>query len=150
MKIPTRGRYGLRAMVELAKHYGEGPILLREVAQRQRISLMYLEQLIKPLVVSGLIRTERGSHGGVWLAKPAKDVTIGEILDQLIGKLAPVDCVLHPDSCKHWKTCATRDIWCEMKEALDNILKSRTLQELLDAETAKREKMAAEKEALPS
>ena len=151
MKIPTRGRYGLRAMMELAKHYGEGPILLREIAQKQRISLMYLEQLIKPLVVNGLIRTERGSHGGVWLAKPPKDVTLGEIMDLLIGKLAPVDCVIHPESCKHWKSCATRDIWCEMKEALDNILRSRNLQDLLEAEISKNKKVTvAEKEALPS
>jgi Rrf2 family cysteine metabolism transcriptional repressor len=137
MKIPTRGRYGLRAMVELAKHYGEGPILLREIAQRQHISLMYLEQLIKPLVVGGLIRTERGSHGGVWLAKPAKDITIGEIMDLLIGKLAPVDCVTNPGTCKRWKSCATRDIWCEMKEALDKVLRSRSLQDLLEAEIEK-------------
>lgn len=112
---------------------------------------MYLEQLIKPLVVNGLIRTERGSHGGVWLAKPPKDVTLGEIMDLLIGKLAPVDCVIHPESCKHWKSCATRDIWCEMKEALDNILRSRNLQDLLEAEISKNKKVTvAEKEALPS
>jgi Rrf2 family transcriptional regulator, cysteine metabolism repressor len=139
MKIPTRGRYGLRAMIDLGHNYGKGPVLLKDVAERQQISLLYLEQLIKPLVVAGLIRTERGSRGGVWLAKPPKDITLRDIMELLVGNMAPAECAVDPNVCKRSKTCATRDIWCEMKDALESILEKTTLQDLLERQKAKKE-----------
>ena len=99
MKISTKGRYGLRLMVDLAVHYEQGLVPLKEIAVRQEISEKYLEQIMMQLNRSGLVRSVRGAQGGYCLAQPPESITVGAVLRVMEGSLAPVDCVpgLRPD-----------------------------------------------------
>jgi Rrf2 family cysteine metabolism transcriptional repressor len=139
MKISTRGRYGTRALLGLAMRYGQGPVQLKDIAQSQEVSLQYLEHLIKPLITSGLVRSMRGARGGVWLAKPPEEIRLSEVIDVLVGSIAPVECVDDPKSCGRSESCATRDVWCELKTAMDGVLDSTTLHDLVIRQKAKEE-----------
>jgi len=137
MKLSTRGRYGLRALLDLAVHRGEGLVLLKDVARRQEISLAYLEHLITPLVAAGLVKSTRGTRGGVLLLKPPADIRLSEVVQVLEGPIAPVDCVNNPALCHRSAFCVTRDIWVEMKEAMSQVLDSTTLQDLVERQRQK-------------
>ena len=132
MKLSAKGRYGTRALLELAMHYGEGPILLRDIAQRQQISLRYLEQLITPLITGGIVRSTRGAGGGVSLAKPPEEIRLSEVMQLLEGPTALVECVNNPGVCSRSNFCVTRDIWSELKNVMDGVLESTTLQDLVE------------------
>lgn len=132
MKLSTKGRYGTRALLELASHYGEGPILLKDVAQRQQISIRYLEHLITPLVAGGIVRSVRGSGGGVSLARPPEEIKLSEVVKRLEGSTAPVECVDNPEICNRSKFCVTRDIWSELKNVINGVLEATTLQNLVE------------------
>lgn len=131
MKLSTRGRYGTRLLLELASRKDEGPILLKDIARNQAISLPYLEHIVAPLVAAGIVRSTRGVHGGVWLAKQPRDVRIGDVVRLLDGPTSPVDCVGDPDSCPRSPTCATRDVWCDLRDAIDTVLDAVTLEDLV-------------------
>ncbi|MFW6102170.1 MAG: RrF2 family transcriptional regulator [Chloroflexota bacterium] len=137
MKLSTRGRYGVRALLDLALHQGEGLILLKDIARRQEVSLPYLEHLITPLIAAGLVKGTRGARGGVLLLKQPSEIKLSEVVQLLEGSLAPVDCVNNPALCHRYAACATRDIWVEMKEAMDQILDSTTLQDLVERQKRK-------------
>jgi len=137
MKVSTRGRYGLRALLDLAVHQGEGMIALKDIARRQEVSLPYLEHLITPLVAAGLVKTTRGARGGVLLLRPAAEIRLGEVVQLLEGSIAPVDCVNNPGLCHRSASCVTRDIWVEMKEAMSRVLDSTTLQDLAERQRLK-------------
>jgi len=133
MKLSTRGRYGTRALLDLALHQTEGrPIPLKEIAQRQEISPQYLEHLITPLIAARIVKSSRGPRGGVQLAKPPREIELIEVIEILEGSIVPVDCIDSPEVCPRSKLCATRDIWVELKEAIDKVLKSTTLQDLVE------------------
>ena len=132
MKLSTRAQYGTRALLDLALHAGQGPILLKDIAQRQQISLMYLEHLITPLVTAGIIRSARGARGGVWLAKSPQDIKLNEVIGLLEGSIAPVKCVNNPETCPRSDHCVTRDIWAELEKAMSVVLESTTLQDLVE------------------
>jgi len=132
MKLSTRGRYGTRALLELALHWGEGPVLLRNIAQRQQISTQYLEHLITPLIAGGLVRSTRGAKGGVSLAKPPEEIKLSEAIQLLEGSMAPVDCVNNPEICIRSELCVTREIWGEIKGAINGVLESVTLRDLVE------------------
>ena len=137
MKLSTRGRYGLRALLDLAAHQGEGLVLLKDIAKRQEFSLQYLEHLIAPLIGAGLVRSTRGARGGVLLVKPAAEIKLSEVLQLLEGSLGPVDCVSNPALCHRSAFCVTRDIWVEMKTAMTVVLDSTTLQDLVERQKRK-------------
>ncbi len=137
MKLSTRARYGTRALLELALHYREGPVHLKDIAQRQQISLRYLEHLITPLIAAGIVRSTRGPRGGVSLVKPLEQVKLSEVIRLLEGSIAPVECVNNPEICTRSKLCVTRDIWVELKEAMDGVLGSKTLQDLVERQKGK-------------
>jgi len=137
MKLSTRGRYGTRALLDLALHQGEGPVLLKDIAEREQISVRYLEHLITPLIAGGILRTTRGAKGGVSLAKPPEGIKLSEIIQLLEGSIAPVECVNSPGICSRSKSCVTRDIWGELKQAMDGILESTTLQDLVERQRRK-------------
>jgi len=137
MKLSTKGRYGTRALLELALHQGEGPILLRDIAQRQQIPLKYLEHLVTPLIAGGIIRSTRGAGGGISLAKPPEQVKLSEVIQLLEGSIAPAECVNNPGVCSRSKLCVTRDIWGELKQAMNGILESTTLQDLVERQKRK-------------
>jgi Rrf2 family transcriptional regulator, cysteine metabolism repressor len=130
MKLSTRARYGLRAVVDLAVHQGEGLVPLRDIALRQEISLAYLEQLISPLIAAGLVRSTRGTRGGVSLAKLPAEIRLSEVVRALEGSIAPVECINKPGLCHRSPDCVSRDVWKGMMEAMVQVLDSMTLQDL--------------------
>jgi len=137
MKLSTKGRYGTRALLELALHQGKGPVLLRAIAQRQQIPLQYLEHLITPLITGGIVRSIRGPRGGVSLAKSPEEIRLSEVIQLLEGSIAPADCVNNPGVCARSKSCVTRDIWDELKKAMNEVLESITLQDLVERQKGK-------------
>jgi Rrf2 family protein len=137
MKLSTKGRYGMRAMLDLALHYGQGAILVRDIAKRQEVSERYLEHLLISLKAAGMVRSTRGTHGGFSLTMPPSKIRLDEIVQALEGSLAPVDCVDDPGVCTRSQSCVTRDVWTEMKDAMVGVLSSRTLQDLAERQTEK-------------
>jgi len=137
MKLSTRGRYGTRALLDLASHRGEGPVLLREIAQRQQISSQYLEHLIGPLIAGGIVRSVRGARGGIYLARPPEMTKLSEVIQLLEGSTVPVECVNSPETCIRSKSCVTREVWEELKKAINGVLESITLQDLVKRQKSK-------------
>jgi Rrf2 family protein len=137
MKLSTRARYGTRALLDIALNGKDRPVLLRDIARRQQISIMYLEHLITPLITTGIIRSIRGARGGVWLARPPHQIKLSEIVLLLEGSLAPVECVDDPNYCPRSASCVTREVWSEMKEAMNSILEATTLQDLVERQKTK-------------
>ena len=137
MKLSTRGQYGTRALLDLALHQREKPVLLKDIAQRERISLRYLEHLITPLVAGGILRTTRGPRGGVSLARSPEQIRLGEVIQLLEGPIAPVECVNNPKICTRSELCATRDVWNELTKAMNGVLESTTLLDLVERQKGK-------------
>lgn len=138
MKLSTRARYGTKALLELSLRWGKGPVLLKDVAQRQEIPLQYLEHLIRPLVQAGIIKTTRGARGGISLLKPPREVILSEVIQLLEGSIAPVACVDNPELYPRSDRCVTHDIWAEVKKAMDGVLKSTTFEDLVERQKEKR------------
>ena len=132
MFFSTKARYGLRAMVELATHYGKGALQLREVARRQGVSEKYLEHLFRFLRMAGLVRSVRGASGGYVLARSPGDITVLEVIEALEGVLDPVECVGNSDVCQRWDICVARDVWCGVKDVLYGYLSSVNLEMLAE------------------
>jgi Rrf2 family protein len=137
MKISTRARYGTKALLELSLHWDKGPVLLKDIAQRQQIPLPYLEQLIRPLVKAGIIKTTRGARGGISLLKPPKEVILSEVIQLLEGSIGPAACVDNPEMYPRSDLCVTHDIWVEVKKAIDGVLKSTTFEDLVERQKQK-------------
>ncbi|SHH61126.1 RrF2 family transcriptional regulator [Sporanaerobacter acetigenes] len=134
MKLSTKGRYGLKAMFQLALHYGEGPIPLKNVADEQDISENYLEQLVATLKKNELLESVRGAQGGYLLAKSPDQITVGNILRALEGDMAPADCVLDSDmfKCEKAEYCVTKLVWTRIRDSIDDVVDSITLQDMVD------------------
>ena len=130
MKLSTKGRYGVRLMVHLAMHVGEGPVFLKDIARHQDISEKYLWQLIQPLKISGLVNSTRGAHGGYTLAKKPNEISLLQIIQVLEGPICIVDCVDHPDLCKRSGHCSARELWGEISGKISEILGRVSLDEL--------------------
>jgi Rrf2 family transcriptional regulator, cysteine metabolism repressor len=137
MKLSTRTRYGMRALMDLTLNSTGQPVQLKDIANRQQISLSYLEHLVIPLIAAGIIKSSRGSHGGIMLAKPPQEVSLKKIMEVLEGPLAPVDCLKDHKSCSRSGVCATQDIWGEMQSAMEKILESKTLSDLANCQKNK-------------
>ncbi|UCC16826.1 MAG: Rrf2 family transcriptional regulator [Dehalococcoidales bacterium] len=137
MKISTKGRYGTRALLELAMRDSNEPMLLRNIAKKQDISLAYLEHVISPLIAGGILRSTKGPKGGISLNRKPSDIKLSDVIRLLEGSVAPADCVDNPDICERSVTCVTRDVWCELKDAMDNILDSTTIQNMVDRQNEK-------------
>lgn len=129
-------------MLDLALNYGKGPILLKDIAKRQEISVTYLENLITPLKAAGLVKSIRGARGGYILAKPPMQIKLSEVIQILEGSLAPVECVDDPRVCYRSALCVTEDIWREVKKAIVNILESTSLQDLVERQREKEQPKA--------
>ncbi len=122
----------MEAMFDLAIHYGEGPILIRDVAMRRRISEQYLAQLFIPLRIAGLVRSVRGANGGFVLAKGPGEIKLSEVVKATEGSTAPSECVDDPRVCWKGEHCVTRDVWSQIKKATDNILDGITLENMVE------------------
>ena len=143
MKLSTRARYGTRALLDLALHGEKGPVLLKDIAQRQQISLRYLEHLITPLIAGGIVRSMRGARGGVSLARPPEEIRLSEVVQFLEGSITPAECVNNPRVCSRSAFCVTRDIWGELKRVMNGVLESTTLQDLVERQKRKEPPEAA-------
>jgi len=139
MKLSTKARYGARAMLDLAIHYGQGPIQLKDIAERQEISEKYLEHLITSLKVAGFVKSVRGAHGGYLLSRPPSEIRLFDIIRVLEGSLAPVDCVDDSKICHRASFCVTRDVWGQIKEVMTGVLESITLEEMCQRQKRKQE-----------
>uniref|UniRef100_A0A7C2IDN1 Rrf2 family transcriptional regulator n=1 Tax=Ammonifex degensii TaxID=42838 RepID=A0A7C2IDN1_9THEO len=146
MKLSTKVRYGVRALMDIAEHSLAGPVSLKDVARRQGISEQYLEQLILPLKGAGVVRSVRGAHGGFVLSKRAADIRISEVVEILGGTIALIDCLYNQEVCLRADCCGVRDLWQEANEAFKNVLASVTLADLLHRQQRKLEHLREKKE----
>lgn len=133
MRFSTKGRYGLRAMIEIASRQHEGPVPTHVIAQHQDLSERYLEQLLTPLKQAGLVKSIRGAQGGYVLGRDDTDITAGDIIRVLEGPIAPVDCIseMYPQDCERSNRCPTREIWQRIRDSISEILDSYTLHDLV-------------------
>jgi Rrf2 family protein len=143
MKISTKGRYGTRALLDVALHQDDSPVQLKVIAQRQQISLHYLEHIVAPLIAAGLLRSTRGAYGGVSLGKPPQEIVLSEVIQVLEGSITPVECVDDPNVCSRADICATRDVWTDVKKAMAGVLESVTLQDLVERQKDKQKLASA-------
>ncbi|MGI5958967.1 MAG: RrF2 family transcriptional regulator [Massiliimalia sp.] len=134
MKISTKGRYAVRMMLDLALHGEDGYIPLKSVAAHQQISNKYLEQIVIQLNRAGYVKSIRGVQGGYALTKSPKEYTVGDILRAVEGDLAPVACLdcKVPQPCSKMDSCATVVVWRKLKQAIDQVVDSYTLQDLIN------------------
>lgn len=131
MKLSTKGRYGVKAMVDLAIRYGGEPISIKCISERQKISEYYLEQLFLPLRKANLIKSIRGAQGGYILNRAPEDVTIAEIIYVLEGPIEISDCI-EGVSCNNIDCCATRLLWEKIKNSIDSVMEATTLKDIVD------------------
>jgi len=131
MKLSTRSRYGTRLLLDMAEHYHNGPIHLMKIAQRQGISVKYLEQIIIPLKKAKYVKSVRGPKGGHILAKPPEEITVGEIVALLEESTSLVECSYDESICERSEICPTRLVWREAAQAMFGRLESITLADLL-------------------
>jgi Rrf2 family protein len=132
MKLSTRTRYGVRAILELAENAGKGPMQLKVVARRQDISAKYLEQLMAVLKSAGLVRSVRGAKGGYVLARPSNKIRLSEVFHCLEGTVTTAECVEDEKYCQRAAGCAARLVWTQIHEAIEKVLDAATLQDLID------------------
>jgi Rrf2 family cysteine metabolism transcriptional repressor len=138
MKLSTRTRYGIRAIIELAQHKTEEPLQLKVIAQRQNISVKYLEQLITVLKSAGFVRSIRGSKGGYILAKAAEEIRLSDVFKCLEGSVTTAECVEDENYCNKSADCVARDLWVQVERAIEDVLQSVTLQDLIDRAGSKK------------
>ena len=131
MKLSTKGRYGVKAMVELAIHYGDSPLSIKTISQRQGISEYYLEQLFSPLRNAKLINSIRGAQGGYVLGREPKDIKVSDIMYVLEGPIEIADCI-EGVACDNVDCCATRLLWTKIKNSIDEVMEGVTLQDIVD------------------
>ncbi|HHW44532.1 Rrf2 family transcriptional regulator [Desulfofundulus thermobenzoicus] len=132
MRLSTRGHYGLKAMFDLAQHYGVAPVSLKSVAQRQNLSEHYLEQLMAMLRKAGLVRSVRGAQGGYILARDPEKIMVGEVIRILEGPIAPVECVneVDPKECDQADCCISRTVWARVRDSIAQVLDSISLADM--------------------
>jgi Rrf2 family protein len=133
MKLSTKGKYGVRALFEIARNYGKGPLAIKEIAERQQISLSYLEQILHRLGKTGIIEGVRGPHGGYELARKPADLTIGDVVRALEGPIALSHCLEPGDAgaCYQADDCVARMVWSKVGEKIEAALDSITFEQLL-------------------
>ena len=133
MKISTKGRYGLRILIDLAMHDPAKPRLIRDIAQSQQISEKYISRLVIDLRRARLVRSVRGVNGGFHLAKAPEKITLLEILETMEGPISVVDCVRSPEKCPRRKLCPARDIWSTLNDGIRELTGKITLDDILNA-----------------
>jgi Rrf2 family protein len=134
MRLSRRSEYGLRALIDLVQHEGEGPVPLTALAARNRLPAKFLEQIMATLKHSGIVRATLGTHGGYAIAGQPSIISIGRIIRLLDGALAPLPCVslryYEPCSCLDEATCGLRDVMLDVRDAMLEILDNETLAKL--------------------
>ena len=131
MKLSTRCRYGIHAMVDLAQHYGQGPQTLHEIAERQQVPEMFLEQIIGALRREGFVESVRGAQGGYWLKVPPQAVSIGALMRLLDGPILMADCMAEGNTCSRSAQCPSRAVWERLTRYFNDMADSITLKDML-------------------
>lgn len=143
MKLSTKGRYGLRALIDLAQYSENGPVSITNISSRQDISERYLEQLMAKLKKAGLVESIRGAAGGYILAKPMEAISVGDILRALEGSLEPVECagLESEDGCSASDICVTKYVWKRINESINQAVDEMKLEQLVE-ESKKKQHIA--------
>ena len=144
MKIPMKVDYGVRALVELALHYGDGPVQSAAIARQQGIPEAYLDQLMTSLNKFGFVQSRRGPQGGHFLAIDPKDIDLNMVMERLDSSNSPLDCLINPHDCVFSHTCAQQEVWKTVEESIRNVLMNITV-----AQLAERQSSLARESALP-
>lgn len=139
MKLSTKGRYGIKAMVDIALEYGNGRLSVNQLAEKQGISVAYLEQIIAALKKAGLLDAARGASGGYTLSRPPQDIYVGEVLRALEGSTAILDCVGIDEAaeCTNACYCSARPLWIKLQQKIDEVLNTTTIKEMADDYSAR-------------
>ena len=132
MKIPMRLDYGVRALVELAQHYGEGPVQTAEIAYRQGIPEAYLDHVMTTLHKFGFVSSRPGRQGGHRLAMDPRDIDLHMVMRTLDSSISPLDCLIHPTDCAFSESCAQQEVWKSVEDAVREVLRKITLSDLAD------------------
>lgn len=135
LRLSTKGQYGVRALFEIAKGYPDTPVRIREISERQELSVPYLEQILNKLRRSGLIHSVKGPGGGYVLGKPPEEISIGAILREIEGPVALTNCVDPSAGCSRIEHCVTHLLWSSLGEKINGFLDTITLADLLREET---------------
>ena len=138
MRISSKGHYGLLAVAEMARHYHDGLVSLAEIASAEHLPLPYLEQIIAPLRVAGVVDAMRGLHGGYRLARDPSQVTVGEVVRRLEGPIALVECTTEgyqSGACEREAGCTSRGVWRQVSDAINDVLNTLTLADLIANES---------------
>mgnify|MGYP006293954811 FL=1 len=131
-QLSTKGRYGTRLMFQLALNYGNGPMLLKNIAKKEDLSTKYLEHIVPLLKSANFINSTRGAHGGYSLAKPPEEIDLKQLVSVLEGDIAPVDCVDSPAMCDRSGRCVARDVWSILEDSINETLGGITLKDMVD------------------
>ncbi len=139
MKISTKGDYATRALQDLAMHYDKGPVPIEVIARRQALPGRYLEQLLLALKRAGFLASKRGVNGGYYLAKPPREITLGQVIRAVDGPIAPIFCVTDAprEQCSQETICALRDVWADVRDAVSAIVDHTTLADICERIRAK-------------
>lgn len=140
MKISTKGRYALRLMIDVAMNGKERPVRVKDISERQNISMKYLEQIISSLNKAGYLKSIRGPQGGYQLVKAPSEYTTGMILRLTEGSLAPVACLeFEENDCTRQDTCATLELWKQLDQAIKSVVDRITLEDLVNWQINKKD-----------
>ena len=138
MMVSTKGRYALTVMVDLARRSGDGYVSLADIAEREDLSMKYLESIISVLNKGGMLKSLRGKNGGYKLARDPKDYNISEILLLTEGTLAPVNCIMQSGvQCEKAATCSTLPLWAGLDKVIEGYLTGITLQDIIEGNRKK-------------
>lgn len=155
MKLSTRGRYSVRAMLDIALFARSGPVSLKQMSSRQNISTDYLEQLMRSLRKAGLVRSVRGPHGGFLLGKKPEDIRVWDIIAAVEQDFAPVHCVdaivgkrAPVKKCSRIRSCATHRLWVALAREMRTCLEKKTLQDLVDDAKALGDQLVSEEQPM--
>ncbi len=134
MKISTKGRYAIRMMLDLAQHNTGEYISLRDISERQGITVKYLEQIVTLLTRAGYLRSQRGNNGGYRLARDPESYKIGDILRVMEGSLEPIACLIDdPSNCPRSESCVTLPFWKGLSKVINEYVDSYTLEDLMES-----------------
>ena len=136
MKLSKRGEYGLRALQDLARHYGEGPVSSKELAVRNNIPRRFLEQILLTLKHGRFVRSQKGPEGGYYMARPPQEINLAQVVRQLDGPLAPVSCVSETAyeacGCPDVESCGLRRVMKQVRDVVAEIMENTTLADLVE------------------
>ncbi len=140
MIFSSKAEYGVRLMIELGRQAPEHPTSLKAIADAEGLPLAYLEQVVARLRKAGLVMSARGAHGGYWLARPANEIPMDEVVQALEGSIAPMECFVHDHTervlCSHepdaGRGCATKLLWMRVQGGIIRSLQTTTLAELVE------------------